>query len=181
MKKQVLFIQGAGQEAYKEDEKLVVNLRDTLGTRYEVTYPRMPNDDSFGYEAWKKKIGEELSTMKGDTTILVGHSFGASVLLKYLSEEEVAKPIAGLFLIATPYWSAEDWQAEYALRESFAPSLPKDLPLFFYHSRDDDIVPFTHLELYREKLSQATFCEFEDRGHQFKNDLAEVARDISAL
>ena len=181
MKKQVLFIQGAGQEAYEEDEKLVANLRDALGTRYEVTYPRMPDDDSFGYESWKKKLGEDLSTIKGDTTILVGHSFGASVLLKYLSEEKVEQSIAGSFLIATPYWSAEAWQAEYALRETFAPNLPEALALFFYHSRDDDIVPFEHLELYREKLPQAAFCEFEGRGHQFKHDLAEVARDIKAL
>ena len=179
MKKQVLFIQGAG--ACEEDEKLVANLRDALGTRYEVMYPRMPDDDSFVYEAWKKKLGEELSTIKGGTTLLVGHSFGASVLLKYLSEEKVEQPIAGAFLIATPYWDAEAWQAEYALRETFAPNLPEDLALFFYHSRDDDIVPFTHLELYREKLPQATFYEFEGRGHQFKDDLTEVARDIRAL
>ena len=176
--KQVLFIQGAG--AYEEDRKLVTNLRDALGTRYDVTYPKMPSEDGSGYEAWKEQIADELRAMRDDV-ILVGHSLGASVLLKYLSEESLANPVTGVFLVASPFWGTEDWQAEYALRESFASGLPKELPLFFYHSRDDDIVPFEHLELYKEKLPRATFYEFEGRGHQFNNDLSEVARDIKTL
>jgi uncharacterized protein len=43
------------------------------------------------------------------------------------------------------------------------------------------VVPFTHAALYTEKLPQATVQEFEDRGHQFGNDLSEVARDIRGL
>jgi Serine hydrolase len=113
--------------------------------------------------------------------ILVGHSFGASTLLKYLSEERLKSPVAGLFLIATPYWGSEDWQKEYALEENFAPRLPENLKIFFYHSRDDDVVLFKHLRLYKEKLPQATFLELERGGHQFNSDLSIVAHDIQTL
>jgi predicted alpha/beta hydrolase family esterase len=114
--------------------------------------------------------------------ILVGHSLGASMLLKYLSEENVKKPVAGMFLIAPPYWGAEDWGvSEYALEENVASKLPKELPVFFYHSRDDEWVPFAHLALYTEKLPQATIHEFDGRGHQLDDDLSEVARDITRL
>jgi uncharacterized protein len=177
MKKQILFIQGAGQGAYEEDEKLVASLRNEMATEYKVQYPRMSNDDSSGYEAWKTQVSKELSAMKGEV-ILVGHSFGASLLLKYLAGEKIEQPIAGVFLIATPYWGAEDWQNEYALEENFAVRLPKELPIVFYHSRDDDTVPFAHLALYKEKLPRASFHELDGRGHQFNNDLSEVARDI---
>lgn len=180
MKKQILFIQGAGQGAYEEDEKLVASLQDEVDTEYEVRYPRMPNDDGSGYEAWKTQISKELSAMNGEV-ILVGHSFGASLLLKYLAEEKIRQPIAGVFLIATPYWGTKDWQKEYALEENFAVRLPKELPIVFYHSRDDDTVPFAHLALYQEKLPRANFHEFDGRGHQFSNDLSEVARDIKNL
>lgn len=178
MKKRILFIQGAG--GYEEDEKLVASLRDKLGAAYEVHYPRMPEDDDSGYEEWKEQIAKNFSAVKGEV-ILVGHSFGASLLLKYLSEEKVEKTVVGMFLIATPYWSTEDWQAKYALEENFASHLPKGLPIVFYHSRDDDVVPFAHLALYKEKLPQAKFNEFDKRGHQFNNDLSEVARDIQKL
>ena len=115
-------------------------------------------------------------------TVLVGHSLGASFLLKYVSEEAVEKPVAGLFLVASPYFGSEDWEVgEYELRTDFASKLPEDLPVFFYHSRDDEVVPFAHLALYAERLPQATTREFDGRGHQFGDDLSEVARDIKRM
>jgi predicted alpha/beta hydrolase family esterase len=141
----------------------------------------MPEEDSPEYEAWKNQIAKELTALDG-RVILVGHSLGGSILLKYLSEEKLGKLVAGIFLIAPPYWGAEDWQvSEYELEENFASKLPKELPMIFYHSRDDEWVPFEHLMLYKEKLPQATIHEFDGRGHQFNNDLSEVARDIKRL
>ncbi len=181
MKKQVLFVHGGGQGAYEKDKKLAANLRDALGAAYNVRCPKMPDEDRPEYEAWKNQIVKELAALDGEV-ILVGHSLGASIVLKYLSEEEIKKPVAGIFLIAPPYWGAEDWKvSEYALRKNFASKLPKELPMFFYHSRDDEWVPFAHLALYAEKLPQATIHEFNGRGHQFNNDLSEVARDIKRL
>jgi predicted alpha/beta hydrolase family esterase len=181
VKKRVLFVHGGGQGAYEEDKKVAASLRVTLGAAYDVRCPKMPNEDSPEYEAWKDRIAEELTDLNGEV-ILVGHSLGASILLKFLSEVKVEKPIAGLFLIAPPYWGAEDWEVgEYELRTDFASKLPKDLPKFVYHSRDDEWVPFAHLALYAEKLPQATIREFDGRGHQFNDDLSEVARDIKGL
>ena len=174
MKKQVLFIHGAG--GYEEDKKLAADLRDGLGTAYDVRCPKMPDDSAVA--VWKDQIVRELAALDGEV-ILVGHSLGGSILLKYLVEEEVKKPVAGVFLIAPPYWGTEDWEVdEYVLDEDFASKLPTELPVFFYHSRNDEVVPFAHLALYAEKLPQAIIREFDDRGHQFDNDLSEVGRDI---
>jgi pimeloyl-ACP methyl ester carboxylesterase len=102
--------------------------------------------------------------------------------LKYLSEETVETPIAGLFLIATPYWGAADWEVdEYALPENIAAQLSPTCPIFLYHSRADEIVPFAHLAHYAEKLPQSTTREFDGLNHQFNNDLSAVAADIRAL
>ncbi len=181
MKRQVVFIHGGGQEAFEEDKKLATNLQDVLGADYDVRYPEMPDADSPEYEAWKGRIEKELAALDGEG-ILVGHSLGGSILLKYLSEENVEKPVAGLFLIAAPYWGAADWEvSEYALQDGFESKLPRELPVFLYHSRDDDVVPFAHLALYTDKLAQATIREFDGRGHQFNDDLTEVARDIQRM
>jgi len=181
MKKQVLFIQGAGEGAYEEDEKLAASLQDALGTEYHVLYPQMPNEESPEDEAWITQISKELASLDGKV-ILVGHSAGGAVLLKYLLKENVDKPIAGIFLISIPYWGPEDEEDnDYTLQEGFASQLPKGVPIFLYHSRDDEWVPFAHLAMYAEKLPRATIREFDGRGHQFNNDLSEVAADIKSL
>ena len=149
---QVLFIQGGGgDEDYKADAKLVASLREALGSAYSVHYPLLSNESSPDFGR-RKQIGKEISLIKGEI-ILVGHSLGASMLLKYLSENEVKKKIAGIFLISTPFWSGdEDWKQGLKLHEDFPDKLPKNVPIFLYHCRDDEEVPFAHLSLYAQKL-----------------------------
>jgi len=184
MKKQILFIQGGGEGAYEEDGKLVAYLRNALSDAYEVLYPQMPNESDPDYEPWKGQIKKELAALEGKA-ILIGHSLGSSFLLKYLAEEKIEKAIAGIFLMATPYWGGNGWKYEgyetITLPEDFAWKLPSGAPIFLYHSRDDEIVPFAHLALYAEKLPQATIRALDGGGHQFNNDLADVASDIEYL
>ena len=143
--------------------------------------PKMPNEGSPEVEAWKVRISEELAAMDGEV-VLVGHSVGALILLKYLSEEEPEKPVAGLFLVAAPYVGTGGWEVEEgALRENFASELPEGLPVFLYHGRDDEEVPFEHLALYEANIPRATVRASDGRGHQFGNDLSEVARDIREI
>lgn len=184
MKTQVLFIQGAGEGAYKEDKLLAASLRQTLGTDYEVIYPEMPDEVNAPYEQWKDKLMNELTALKG-SIILVGHSIGASVLAKFLSEVELKKPIHGVFLIANPFWGGDGWlyegYEELELPQDFSAKLSKNTPIFLYQCRDDEIVPFAHLALYAQTLPQATVREIEKGGHQLNNDLSAVAKDIKSL
>lgn len=181
MKKQVLFIQGGGEGAYDEDEKLAVSLQEALGPEYQVSYPRMPDEGNPDDHTWMAQISRELASLDGPV-LLVGHSAGGAVLLKYLLKEDIAKSIAGIFLISIPHWDPEDEEGEeYALHEGFASRLPIGVPIFLYHSRDDEWVPFAHLTIYAEKIPQAIVREFDGRGHQFNNDLSEVAADIKSL
>lgn len=179
MKKHVLFIHGAGDGAFEEDGVLVASLQNALGYEYDVHYPNMPEQDSATYADWKAPIERELAALDDDV-ILVGHSVGSSVLVKYLSEQQLDTSISSLFLLATPYWGADDFWTwdEARLPEGVAAKLANIPRVFLYHSRDDDIVPFAHLALYAAKLPQAVIREFDGRGHQFGNDLAEVAEDI---
>jgi predicted alpha/beta hydrolase family esterase len=179
-KKQVLFIQGAGEGAHEADAKLAASLQEGLGTAYNVRYPQMPGDDEPD-SAWQQQIGNEIGAIEHEI-ILVGHSVGASMLLQYLVENEVEHQITGIFLIATPFWGSEGWEYDdLTLPEDFPDKLPKRVPLFLYHNRDDPEVSVTHLARYAAKLPQATIREAESGGHQFNDDLMQVARDIKAL
>jgi uncharacterized protein len=184
MKQQILFIQGGGEGAYNVDHELVSRLGSGLGGGYELRYPKMPHESDPDYNRWQPRIRKELATLE-ENAILIGHSLGGSFLLKYISEEKIGKRIAGIFLIATPYWGGDGWRYEgyerVALPEDFASKLPRGTPIFFYHGSDDEVVPFAHLALYAEKMPRAIIRALEGRGHQLNNDLTEVAADIRNL
>jgi len=144
----------------------------------------MPNEGDAPYEQWRQRIEQELADMR-DPVVIAGHSVGASLLMKWLSERTDKTAIAGLFLVACPFWGGDGWRYEgyekLALPPGFAAKLPTGMPIYLYHCRDDPIVPFDHLELYAHALPQATVRAFHEGGHQFNDDLSAVARDIESL
>jgi predicted alpha/beta hydrolase family esterase len=110
----------------------------------------------------------------------VGHSFGASVLLKYLSETVRRPAFAGLFLIATPFWGPDF--PEFALAPDFGVRLREVSPLYLYHSRDDPETPFEDLERYRRVLPHAIVRALDGRGHEFNQpQFPELGADIRRL
>jgi len=177
----VLFIQGGGKAAYKEDKKLAAFLQNALKETYDTNYPRMPDEENPNYENYKPKIEEELEKIHSKL-VLVGHSVGGCFLLKYLSEQKIDKDIAGIFFIATPFWGDGGWQYEgFSLKNDFPSKLPPEVPVFFYHSTNDETVPFSHLALYAKNLPHAVTRKIIGRGHQLNNDLSEIVQDIKTL
>jgi alpha-beta hydrolase superfamily lysophospholipase len=87
----VLFVQGGGKGAHREDAALAASLERALGGAYEVHFPRMPDEADPNVQSWKRKIAVELSRLPGKV-LLVGHSVGGAMLLRYLSEDDVGKP-----------------------------------------------------------------------------------------
>ncbi len=181
MKKQILFIQGGGgKKDHAADAKLVTSLRKALGETYTVHYPLLLNNSTPDLGR-SKQIEKEISAIKG-SVILVGHSLGASMLLKFLSENDIPQKIDGIFLMATPFWDGdEDWEKGFKLKTNFADKLSKATPTFFYHCLDDEEIPFNNLISYKQKLPWAAFREIANGGHQFNNDLTVVAGDIKSL
>jgi predicted alpha/beta hydrolase family esterase len=69
----------------------------------------MPREEDPEYELWKPHLGQHLAEMR-PRAMLIGHSLGGSFLLKFFSEENTNAEIAGLFLLATPYWGGNGWR-----------------------------------------------------------------------
>lgn len=179
--KKILFIQGGGNGGYEADKKLVDSLTNCLASDYEINYPEIQPKESEPDYGWVKQLCKEISD-SGDNIILVGHSFGASMILKSLTENSVQKKIKGIFLISTPFWKGdEEWVQGLILKENFMDKLPENAPIFFYHSKDDEEIPFSHFEDYKMRLNNAIYREVEKGGHQLNNDLTVVAEDIKSL
>jgi serine hydrolase len=179
--KQVVFIQGGGEGAFDADQILAESLRTSLGPDYHVHYPAMPGEADPNDEIWRRQIRFELEQVGGDA-LLVGHSVGAYIVLRFSLTDRDRRTLSGIFLIATPFVGEGGWHVNgMALPEDFADMLPADVPVFLYHARDDQIVPVTHLGLYRQKIPWAFIREFESGGHQLNNDLSAVAADIKRI
>jgi predicted alpha/beta hydrolase family esterase len=177
----VLFLQGGGEGAHVVDERLASNLRQALGPDYQVRYPTVPDEGSPTYAAWKAILERELPAM-GEDAILVGHSLGAAMLIRFLVEHQPHRKIAGVFLISTPFVGEGGWPGgEDELPKGFAAKVPEGVPLFFYQGQEDQTVPVAHVDLFAKALPQATVRRLEGRDHQLNEDLSEVADDIRAL
>jgi predicted alpha/beta hydrolase family esterase len=181
MKQQILFIQGGGEGAHRADAVLAASLAKELEADCEVRFPEMPNEASPDYSAWRRRLAQELTTMEGNV-ILVGHSLGGAMLVKFLAENPCPRRTAGIFLIAAPFIGKGGWRGDdLELPASIADRFPKNVPLHFYHGRNDEIVPFAHLGLLAQEFPNAVIHQLDGRNHQLNDDLSEVARDIRRL
>jgi len=179
MTRSVLVIHGAG-EPRRRGRKVYweAMLEQGLGPQYRVQAPRMPEPNNPRYPTWAARIAQLIDD--DPSPVLVGHSFGASVLLKYLTEVAPRPAFAGLFLVATPFWGPDF--AEFALPTDFAARLQDASPIYLYHSREDPEVSFEHLERYSRALPHAIVRALDGRGHEFnQKQFPELVADIRGL
>lgn len=158
------------------------NLQNDLGSDYDVILPRMPNKSNAKYEEWKLWF-EKLVPLLDDKIVLVGHSLGGTFLAKYLSENIFPKEIIATYLVAAcfgdnlPDYSLVDFQ----LPQSLSKLSQQSREIHLYHSTDDEVVPYTDLQKYKNQLPQARVHSFDDRGHFAQEHFAELVDSIKKL
>jgi len=180
--RQILFVQGGGEGVHDQwDDKLVDSLRRELGPTYEIRYPVMPNEADPKYSVWKRALGTELAALESGA-IVIGHSVGGTILIHALAESASPADLRAIFLISAPFVGPGGWETDdIEARPDLAERLPRDVPVLIYHGRDDDDVPFAHVELYARLLPRAQVHRLAGRDHQLNNQLSEVATDIRRL
>ena len=183
LKKTVLFIHSAGpQGRHQGSNDFIALLKKSLGPGYELKHPKMPHPERPDYEPWKAKVAKEIAKLD-DGAILIGHSLGGSVLLKYLSEADHGKTFSGLFLVAAPYWGLKGWEYDaFFLKRGFPRKLTGVGPVFLYHTLDDEIVSQDHIVRYAKSMPKAKVRKVKGYGHAFnKEECPELIRDIGSL
>jgi pimeloyl-ACP methyl ester carboxylesterase len=177
--RQVLFIQGGGAGVHDEwDDRLVADLRQLLGDRFEVRYPRMPDEDDPSVAAWGSAIRSELAALDAGAAV-VGHSVGGTILIHTLAEGPPALELAAIVLVAAPFVGDGGWPGdEFEITADLGSRLPPGVPVHLVHGLDDEIAPPSHVDLYARAIPQAQVHRLPGRDHQLNDDLSEVARAI---
>lgn len=180
MKRKVIFIQGAGEGAHAEDARLVASLGRELGPGYSVHFPEVANEHEPDFEAWRRDLGREL-VAAGEAVVVVAHSAGAALFVEWIGEERKPAPIRGLFLIGAPFFGEGGWPTDDPFPVEALETLPRGVPIHFYHGTEDEIVPFSHVDLYERAVPRAVVHRLAGRDHQLNDDLSDVARDIADM
>ncbi|MCX6714295.1 MAG: alpha/beta hydrolase [Candidatus Uhrbacteria bacterium] len=195
MKQQIFAIHGGGAfdtyEAFLEDLRSInldlsratregwkQSLQETLGDDFEVIQPRMPNANNAKYLEWKIWFEKHIPFMQ-DGVIFIGHSLGGIFLAKYLSEETLPKTIRATLLVAPPFnTETEHPLADFILSASLEKFEKQAGTIYFFQSKDDEIVPYANVESYTCVLPRAHLIAFEDRGHFHQATFSELIEVI---
>ncbi|MEN7982567.1 MAG: alpha/beta hydrolase [Nanoarchaeota archaeon] len=196
-KTQVFFIHGGmtfkNREDYLEflrerevklEEKISWNkqyLDKRLESEFQLIKPQMPCGWNAKYEDWKIWF-ERFFEYLEDDVILIGSSLGGIFLAKYLSENKFPKKIKAVYLIAPPFdntLEGEDLVGGFELGEDLTKVMENCNNVNLLFSRDDDCVPVSHAEKYREKLPDANIIIYEDKnGHFGVEEFPEIVEMI---
>jgi len=200
-KTQILFIHGGMTFKNKKDYLKFLKTREIsadkkikwngeyldkkLGKDFQIIKPRMPLQDDSKYEEWKIHFERHFPYLRNNI-ILIGESLGAIFLAKYLSENKFPKKILSTYLIGTPFdntLTGEDLVGGFKLKSdlSLMEKNCKNLNLLF--SKNDDVIPVTHVKKYRNKLKNANIVIYDNiKGHfsipEFPNIIRMIKRDL---
>lgn len=161
------------------------SLKSELGKNYEILMPRMPNGTNARYEEWKIWF-ERIAKVLNNGLILIGHSLGGIFLAKYLSENIFSKRIDAVILVAAPFddtngadslESLKDFKLPLSLKK-FAQQVGK---IYLVYSKNDPVVPFTHLAKYQQRLSSAAAVIFENKEHFNQETFPEIVKLIKTI
>lgn len=158
-------------------------LQEELEGIAEFYRPNMPRGNANPYypewEIFFSKLLNELN----ENVILIGGSMGAIFLAKYLSEHKVEKNILSLYLVASPYEDengAEEYiQRQFELRENLKNIYNNTNKITLMFSKDDDCVPISDMEKYKQELPNANYEVYENKnGHFVLEEFPELLEMI---
>jgi len=100
-----------------------------------------------------------------------------------LSENKFPKKILATLLISPTH---DDDGMEESLGDFILPKSLNKLnnqggKIFIYQSKDDPVVPYSHLEKYKKALPNAIIREFKNREHFNQPKFPELIKDIRGL
>lgn len=145
-------------------------LKKKLGKDFEVIKPRMPLQENAKYIEWKIHFERHFPKLK-DNIILIGSSLGGIFLAKYLSENKFPRKILSIYLVCPPFddtLKKEDLAGGFKLKSDLSMIEKNSKRINLLFSKDDDIVPVSQAEKYRNKLKKANIVIYAHVNGHFK-------------
>ena len=141
-----------------------------VGKKFEIIRPRMPLSENAKYSDWKLYFERFIPLLKNNI-ILIGNSLGGIFLAKYLSEHKFPKKILSTYLVCPPFDDTiptEDLVGGFKLKSNLSLLEKNSKNLYLLFSKNDNVVPVSHAEKYRNKLKNAKIIIYKNKNGHFK-------------
>jgi len=152
-----------------------------LWENYSIINPSMPNKNFASYFEWKIMFEKTFQYLE-DEIILLWHSMWATFLSKYIDENDFPVKIKKIILIA---WAFKDipWDViwDFNFNKKLLNFKEYEHKIIFYHSLDDNIVPYSHIEDFRKVFPNSEYNIFEDRWHFIDETFPELIERIKLI
>jgi len=154
-----------------------------LGKKFEIIRPRMPLSENAKYSDWKLYFERFIPLLKNNV-ILIGNSLGGIFLAKYLSEHKFPKKILSTYLVCPPFDDTiptEDLVGGFKLKSNLSLFEKNSKNLYLLFSKNDNVVPVSHAEKYRNKLKNAKIIIYKNKNGHFKiSKFPEIVKMIKS-
>lgn len=178
----LLFIHSAGSQAEGEGSStLLAGLRSALPIGMTLVAPSMPEPEAPAAEPWIGQCRAAMAAIEGKF-IAVGHCIGDSILLQSLSRFGIPPNLAGVVLLAVPFWGAKDWDVpEFTLDDTAPERLSSLAHVVLMQGEADEVVAHDHPQLYRAVLPQARVRLLKGIDHEAAAAAPEVLEEVNRL
>lgn len=153
-------------------------LDDQLWDYCKIIRPRMPLKDNAVYEDWRIMFERHFEYLQ-DNVILIGESLWGIFLAKYLSENVFPKKILSVYMVCPPFDNTlpNDYLVWWFELKSDLSQIEKNcqnVNLMF--SKDDDCIPVSHADKYREKMNNPNIIIYDSKNWHFNiEEFPEIA------
>lgn len=144
-------------------------LEDELKKRgHEVLTPELPDPENPDPEAWTKALVEAARVLT-DEDVVVGHSLGGALALRFLEAAEARTTPKACVLISTPWFIKDE-----RFRGFFLSDLDHDVLMWrasrfhVIHAKDDRVIPVDHAQKYAQ-VFHASLVTPDAGGHFNEN------------
>lgn len=178
--KHIVFVHSAGVQSKTTGSNPLINKIQSHVFGYEWHISDYPREQGQIYEAWLEVLLKDLATINDeDTVVLIGHSFGGSVIMKYLTENEIVHKVKQVIMIGSPFWGHDEKFSDplNKLKSDASKHLGKDIEVYHIQSTDDDRVDFSHQAAWKNAFPRLETIQLNAGQHEF-HDGIEVLYDI---
>lgn len=153
----------------------------TLEDRYEFIFPDFPIRDNADYEIHKMILEKYFQKFNNQDLIIIAHSLGTILLLKYLLENGFGKRIKQFHLVAS--WIANELQPDDDVENTgsftFEYKRVGEIAQYceeihIWHSTDDTMCMYKNAEYLKDKIPTSHLHTFTDRGHFLQSTFLEL-------
>ena len=151
--------------------------------KFNIVVPKMPNNLNAKYRDWEIVFNKIIKKFSGDI-ILIGHSLGGIFLPKFLSENKLSKNInlKSTYLIGAPFDNTlpdEYLGKDFDLKKIDLKLFEKQSKnIFLFFSKDDPIVPISHMKKFSNILKNSKEVVFSKKEHFNQSDFKELYNHI---